>query len=219
MGYIYPEKPIKESQWNFSYSFGPGELSGNLDLDIVFYIKTAAPVVEDDENELMNEAGVILGHIKHFMVGTDNNFMSIPIQQVKDKDKPIWWVEFYDWDENAEDGGKFSRENFCIFLNHYYKECPVIMMPSKDAADDKVVIKPYHFAISILAQTFCMMYFRLSETQKDAVKHRDDLEPDSICGALHGLLAEEVSSYEEPAELLSEIQWRLQNLLKEDKND
>lgn len=116
-GIIYPERVSKRRErFDFSHEFCPGEISGDLSLDLVLYIKSPAHEVGFDEGHLANESGMILGSLEKpatFLL--DSDYMDFPIQEVSDPNGPLWRMEFMEWQDPREDS--FAESSFALLLN------------------------------------------------------------------------------------------------------
>lgn len=124
-GYIKPTS-VRHSgesiEYTFLYDFGPGDIKGDLTLDTVFYVSKEADYVPDDEKDLINEAGVIVGTVDSTSIDLGSLYMDFPIREVKDPDEPLWWLEFHQWEDPRSD--PFSEDYVCLYLNTAYPNCP-----------------------------------------------------------------------------------------------
>ncbi len=172
MGYIMPETMVRSGNseiYNFKYEFPPGEIKGDLTLDTVVYIKSAAINVKDEEKHLINEAGVTLGSLDTISLNFENAYMEFPIKDVKDSQQPLWWLELKQWEDPRRDA--FNEDNVCLYLNSYYDYCPKV--------GDR--IKNVELLVEIISSAYLMIINRiddggfLSDTLNDV-----NLEPGSI---------------------------------------
>lgn len=154
MGYILPVSVVKSGlgeQYNFRYEFPAGEIKGDLSLETVIYIKTAAKNVKADEMHLINEAGVTVGAVDTVSLNFENAYMDFPIKDVKDPNQPIWWLELKQWEDPRYD--VFDEDNICLYLNSYYDYCPKV--------GDK--IKNIELLIEIISTAYMMIILKIDE--------------------------------------------------------
>ena len=176
-GCILPERDTctpKGRVCEFSYSFEPGELKGDLELSVIMYIKKSAEKVLSDEAALMNEEGVSVGEIESVVLDFNSMFMEFPIEEYASDKEPLWWIEFQQW-EDPTTVDMFTKENVCLYLNPYYSACPMT----------DGTIKNVDLMIDILSSAYFMMFKRLSEDQLKATRQNIGLAPNSICSILH----------------------------------
>ncbi|MDN0033994.1 hypothetical protein QVN85_13950 [Oscillibacter valericigenes] len=158
----------------FSHSFKPGELKGDLELSLSLYIKKKAEQIYPEESSLMNEEGVSIGEIETIVLDFNSAFMEFPIEECISKDEPLWWVEFSQW-EDPKSIELFSKENICLYLNPYYPACPMT---------DGTIKNP-DLLIEILSMAYFMMFQRLSSDDLRSTCQGIGLAPFSICSILH----------------------------------
>jgi len=125
MGYILPIADYFENSsriLRFDFQFEPGEIKGDLVFETILYIKKHAEVILDGENALINEEGVTIGDIDTLTIDLGNDSMDFPILEVHDILKPLWWIEFEQWEDPTVDA--FSKDNIRLYLNTAYGVCP-----------------------------------------------------------------------------------------------
>jgi len=214
-GIILPVFDVESSQGRtckFHHEFKPGELSGDLELSISLYVKTEAEQVLDDEQNLINEIGVTLGEIEHLVVDFNSLYMEFPIEEIRSETEPLWWVEFSEW-EDPKTIDMFSKDSLCLYLNPFYDACPA---PSTNEAGNS--IKNFDLMVEILAQTYFMMFQRLSEDDLKATKQNIGLANNTVCSILHQFIEDcyEELHWESPEKLLKSLQITIRKRLLED---
>lgn len=216
-GIILPISDVTTAQGRvcrFDYSFLPGRIAGDLILEISMYIKQSAPNTNADEENLANDIGVSLGIAEDLVVDFNDTIMTFPIEEFPSDTEPLWWVEFSEW-EDPKRTDLFTRDNVCLFLNPKYESCPV---PS--VTDNS--IKNFDLLIDILAQTYLMMFARLTEDDMRATRLGLDLEPNSICSVLHQLIEEcnelDGLRFDSPQLLLKSLQVNIRRKLEAPNN-
>lgn len=181
-GHILPKSDISTAAGRtcfFEHKFDPGEIEGDLQLSVCFYIKKSADQIEKDEQYLMNAEGVTIGEIDSTTVDFDSLTMEFPIEEFYSEKEPLWWIEFSQW-EDPKTIEKFTKDNICIYLNPYFSSCPM--------TDGN--IKNIDLLIDILATSYLMMFQRLSEEDLQATRSNVGLEANSICSILHQFIEE-----------------------------
>ncbi len=214
-GYILPCSDITTNQGRnckFYHTFKPGVISGDLELSLVFYIKKKADEIAHGEENLINEDGVTVGEIEHTVLDFNSIYMEFPIEEFKSETEPLWWVEFSEW-EDPKTIDMFSKDSLCLYLNPYYEGCPA---PS--ASETGSSIKNFDLLVDILAQTYLLIFQRLSEEDLRATKQDIGLTNNSICSILHQFIE---SCYvdlhwESPEKLLKSLQINIRRMLKEE---
>ena len=179
---ILPETDITTPQGRvckFSYEFPPGTITGDLELLFTMYIKKEADEAFTDEGSLINETGVTVGEIERTVLDFNSIYMEFPIEEFKSEKEPLWWVEFSEW-EDPKTTDMFTKDNICLYLNPYYDGCPT---PSMDATGGS--IKNIDLLIDILAQTYLLIFERLSDDDLRATKLNIGLTSNSICSILN----------------------------------
>lgn len=181
MGYILPKRVIpdkSELQFYFEHFFAPGSIANDLSLKMILYVQKPAPkeMVEDDERFLMNECGVSLGTIDEYELSFKDNHAVFPVKQIKNKDKPLWYLELGDWEDPDED--MFSEENLCLYLNTYYKSCPTFEN-FKDSPE---------LLIDIISTSYFMLFQKVDNEHLSRIINSNSsdqpFEPGSISEAL-----------------------------------
>lgn len=163
----------------FKHKFEPGSLSGDLTLELVLYVCSSAPSLEQGEDILMNEPGALLGPLeKPVIIDFDGDSMDFPIEEFEEPEGPLWCMQFEPWSDPREN--LFSAASFVLLLNAKHPDCPKIV-------GGKVSNQ------ALLQEILCEAYFLLFEKVRDF--HDDsawedmisdsDLAPDSICSMLH----------------------------------
>ena len=198
----------------FNYSFEAGRLSGDLELTLIMYIKKKAGTVFSDEEHLINETGVTVGEIDKTIVDFNSLYMEFPIEEYRSEKEPLWWVEFYEW-EDPRNVDLFSRDSFCLYLNPYYESCPA---PSMSTEDNQ--IRNFDLLVDILAQVYFLIFKRLSDDELKATKQDIRLPSNTICSVMHEFI-EDCKSYHElqwesDEALLKSIQINIRQKLKEE---
>ena len=209
-GCILPEKDITTPTGRiceFSYSFGPGQITGDLELSVCLYIKKKADSVLPGEENLMNEEGVSIGELERVVIDFTSAYMEFPIEEYASENEPLWWVEFSQW-EDPKTIELFSKENICIYLNPNYSACPM--------TDGN--IQNLDLLVDILSTTYLMMFNRLSEYDLKATIENIGLERNTICSILHQFIescnATELR-FESSEKLLKSLQINIRKKLTE----
>lgn len=212
-GYILPETDITTPQGRvckFSYEFLPGMISGDLELLLIMYIKKRAEEVGPDEGALINETGVTVGQIERKVLDFNSIYMEFPIEEYKSDKEPLWWVEFSEW-EDPKTTDMFTKDNICLYLNPYYDGCP---SPSMDRSGGS--IKNVDVLIDILAQTYLLIFGRLSDDDLRATRLNIGLSSNSICSILNQFIdsCNEVElDWGSPERLLKTLQINIRSML------
>ena len=215
-GFILPETDITTPQGRvckFNYAFSSGEISGDLELVINMYIKRPAERVLPDETDLINEAGVTVGEIERTVLDFSSMYMEFPIEEFKSEHEPLWWVEFSEW-EDPKTTDLFTKDNVCLYLNPYYDACP-----SPSTGDAGKRIKNQDLLIDILAQTYLMIFMKLSDDDLRATKMNIGLTNNSICSVLHEFIKSCNTTelhWESPEHLLKSLQINIRKMLEEE---
>jgi len=214
-GYILPETDVLSGHGRtcrFRHEFLPGSISGDLELTLAMYIKKKAETVQADEEDLINEDGVTVGEIERTVLDFNSLYMEFPIEEYASEKEPLWWVEFSEW-EDPKTTDMFSKDSFCLYLNPYYSACPA---PSIN--DGNNAIKNFDLLVDILAQTYLMMFQRLSDDDLRATKQNIGLTNNSICSILHQFIEDcyEELHWESPEKLLKSLQINIRKKLQED---
>lgn len=212
MGYIKPQRFSQNGAdfYDFKYDFAPGELSGNLSLDTVFYLETPDGNVSSDELGLMNRAGVTLGEIDSISVNLSSEDMLFPIVEIDDKNAPLWWLELNQWDDPTVD--PFSSDYVCLYLNNAYSCCPKAGSKTKDQ----------ELLIEIISTAYLLMFQEL--INRDCIdKTLNDigLEPGSIAKVLYYFSSscDPALRTETPASLQRSIRINIERMLKEEDDE
>lgn len=212
-GHILPETDITTPQGRvckFSYEFPSGTISGDLELLLIMYIKKRAEEVAHDEGALINETGVTVGEIERTVLDFNSIYMEFPIEEYKSDKEPLWWVEFSEW-EDPKTTDMFTKDNICLFLNPYYDDCP---SPSMDSSGGS--IKNVDLLIDILAQTYLLIFERLSDDDLRATRLNIGLTSNSICSILNQFIenCNEVElDWGSPERLLKTLQINIRAML------
>lgn len=198
--------------FKFHYTFLPGEISGDLELSISMFVKKEAEKIMDDEVDLINETGVTVGTIEHIFLDFNSLYMEFPIEEYKSETEPLWWVEFSEW-EDPKTIDMFTKDSLCLYLNPYYDACPA---PAVDGNGNS--IKNFDMMVDILAQTYFMMFQRLSNDDLRATKQNIGLANNSVCSILHQFIEDcyEDLHWESPEMLLKSLQINIRKMLQED---
>ena len=174
MGYILPHSEANNNGkliYNFLYEFEPGLIKGDLQLETVLYLKKSADEVSEKEQNLVNIAGVTVGMIDVVSLDFDSLYMDFPIRDVKEKDQPLWWIEFNQWEDPTKD--PFSEDTICLYLNSYYDYCPKV-------GDS---IKNIELLIEIISTAYLLIFEKIRDmSEQYFINTIDgiDLEPGSI---------------------------------------
>lgn len=217
-GIIHPLSDITTPQGRtckFNYTFDPGRISGDLELSLSVYIKKNALNIAEDETDLMNETGVTVGEIERVVLDFSNIYMEFPIEEFKSETEPLWWVEFSEW-EDPKAIDLFTKDSLCLYLNPYYDACPA---PSTGETGNS--IKNFDLLVDILAQTYLMIFQKVSEYDQDlkATRQNIGLTNNSICSILHQFIedcGEDKLHWESPEKLLKSLQIVIRKRLQED---
>ncbi len=154
----------------FDYEFHAGEVSGDLELETILYIKRASQTILDGEEILMNETGVKIGIVDVCRLDFGSIYMDFPVQEINSKTQPLWWIEFGSWADPRLD--LFNEDNIRLYLNTAYDCCPRI----GDSISNETVL------IDIVAGAYTMIFQRLQEMDcLNATINDVGLEPGSIC--------------------------------------
>ena len=198
----------------FEFSFDPGTILGDLELSLNLYIKKSAAEILPNEDSLMKEAGVSVGELETVVLDFSSIYMEFPIEEFKSEKEPLWWVEFSQW-EDPKVSDLFTRDNVCLYLNTYYSCCP-----EPSTSGDESTIKNLDLLIDILAQTYMLMFTRLSEDDLRATQQDIGLSPNSICSILHQFIeeCEEELHFETPEALLKSLQINIRKKLEATDN-
>lgn len=218
-GVILPVSDVTTPQGRvckFNYAFEPGLIMGDLELAVEMYIKRAASEPESGEENLINEAGVSLGEAETVTLDFSSVYMEFPIEEFRSETEPLWWVEFSQW-EDPKTSDLFTRDNVCLYLNPYYSSCP-----SPSTSGDGNTIKNLDLLIDILAQTYMLMFTRLSDDDLRATQQNIGLTPNSICSILHQFIKEcnegDGLHFETPEALLKSLQINIRKKLEVTNN-
>lgn len=210
-GFILPEtdKSLPTGRvCTFCYCFEPGELKGDLELSVVFYVKKQAENVKQEEAHLINETGVLLGEAEVITLNFNSGYMEFPIEECYSKDQPLWWVEFSEW-EDPRDIDLFAKENICVYLNTAYDACPM----------NGENVKNIDLLVQIISTTYFLIFQRLKEEDLHATKHDIGLSANSICSIMHQFIldcnAKHGLQWESPEKLLKSIQINVAAILKD----
>ena len=211
-GCIMPEKDLETETGRtcvFNHSFAPGSITGDLELSVVMYIKQRADEINSGVEKLVNEEGVTIGEIETITLDFNSVYMEFPIEELNNRNDPLWWVEFSQWDDPKVD--MFSRENICLYLNSYYDACPMV----------GETIRNLDLLIDILATTYYLIFERIAEDQEDlkATQQNLGLENYSICSIMHQFLETcpnpELLLFGNPEKLLKGLQINIRKMLEE----
>lgn len=209
-GYILPNSDSILSTGRtciFYHEFMPGEIKGDLELSLIFYLKNKAESITADEEHLNNEVGVTLGEIETIALDFNSIYMEFPIEECNVSDQPLWWVEFSQWEDPRVD--LFSKENICLYLNTAYDDCPMVGEN----------IKNLELLIQIISTTYLLIFKNLNEEDLNATKHDVGLNPNSICSIMHQfILGCDNLHWESDEALLKSIQINVATMLKEGDN-
>ena len=111
-----------------------------------------------------------------------------------------------------------EKDSFCLYLNPYYEACPA---PSTSGSGNS--IKNFDLLVDIMAQTYLMLFMRLSDDDLRATKKNINLNTNSICSILNRFIenCEDCKGlqWESPEKLLRSLQLNLRVLIQEDSND
>lgn len=180
MGTILPESEYMNGAkrvYIFDYEFGPGMIQGDLELDMILYIKHAAETCPDEEEYLINEEGVTVGVLDEKHLDFGNIYMDFPIQEVNDKKQPLWWLDIGLWLDPASE--LFNEDNLCIYLNRAYDSCPKLGES----------IKNMDVLVDIITTAYMLIFRRIDELGYLSRTCNDvDLEPGSISKIMYYFL-------------------------------
>lgn len=112
----------------------------------------------------------------------------------------------------------FTKDSFCLYLNPYYDACPA---PSTSGAGNS--IKNFDLLVDILAQTYLLLFQRLSDDDLRATKKGINLNVNSVCSILNRFIEDcedcKGLQWESPEKLLRSLQLNLRILLQGDRDD
>ena len=208
MGYIMPKNIMEEGGkkvYCFEHYFNEGEIQGDLYLKTVLYVKEAAEIVDENERQLINEAGVTVGIVDSLSINFSDISMEFPIIDVKDKTQPLWWLELKDWEDPTKD--PFNEDHVCLYLNSYYDCCPKV--------GDQIT--NLDLLIEIISSSYFLLFQKVEEWEKlNATLNDEDLEPGSISKVLHYLYTSQIHpiSLQPPEALLKSIHQTVEAMLK-----
>ena len=157
----------------FQHTFAPGEIRGLLELKIVLYLKKTAETVLPGEEILNNKAGVILGDLEVYRLQTSDETIPFPFIVENSKSSALWWVDFYSWDDPAEDA-LFGPSSFVVTLNSSCKGCPRITEKG---------IQNLEMMYEIAASVYAMLFKKLTLQQFQEMRMRAGL-PGTISAEL-----------------------------------
>ena len=171
MGYILPEvKRVNETRYyTFSHEFNPGEISGDLTIDAVLYIKSPAEKVSVDERHLINEAGVVVGTMDSKTFKLSGNEMDFPIVEISDGSAPLWWLDINGWEDPTYD--PFTEDHVCLYLNNAHPSCP---KAGSGISNEELLVE-------IVSTAYLMIFKEIDRYEcLDRTLNNIDLEPGSI---------------------------------------
>ena len=153
-------------------SFAPETIKGRLTIEVhAFIAKEASPVL-DDEVFLMNDCGVSLGTVMTVSVLASEEFLSFPILEVEESDKPLWWVSL-DWDDPTTD--RFDN-SITVFINKKFKSYP---HSNKDT----------EFLHTIIASVYFLIFKKLKASDEELLtalfNGSSDFDEFSVCHVMH----------------------------------
>ncbi len=182
-GHILPADTNAEEDdsgvtYRFDHTFLPGEISGDLSLDVILYVKRRADELLEGEENLINKEGVSLGVVESVSLDFNSAFMDFPIEEFSAngqsfKDIPLCWIEFPGWDDPKVD--LFNKETVCIYLNRDNPACPL--------AGER--IKNEELLIEIISTSYYMIFQKLSDEDLILAKGEKGYQPYSTCSILH----------------------------------
>lgn len=172
MGTILPQNEYMDESKRvtvFDHEFLPGEIQGDLELDMVAYIKNASETVNEEEAHLINDEGVTVGILDEIRLDFGSLYMDFPIQEVNDKKQPLWWIDMGSWSDPTSE--LFNEDNLCIYLNTAYDSCPKVGESIKNS----------DVLIDIISTAYMMIFMKIKEMGYLQQTINDvDLEPGSI---------------------------------------
>ena len=172
MGTILPENEYMDESKRvvtFDYEFRAGEIQGELELDMIAYIKQSSGEVKEEEMHLINDEGVTVGILDETHLDFGSLYMDFPIQEVNDKKQPLWWLDMSSWEDPTSE--LFNEDSLCIYLNTSYDTCPRV----GDSVKNSDVL------IEIISTAYMMIFRKIEELGFLQQTICDvDLEPGSI---------------------------------------
>ena len=146
-----------ETGWSmhFEHTFAPGEIKGYLDMKIIMYLKEPASVIASGEGVLNNKPGVNLGELESYRLEVSDETIPFPFVIESADTDALWWVEFYHWDDPADDAA-FGPSSFVVYLNSKVKGCPKVT--------DKG-IQNVDMMYEITASVYAMLFKKLDSQQ------------------------------------------------------
>lgn len=151
--------------------FAPEMVKGTLNVTIHAFVESPAETVSEEESFLMNDRGVSIGVVASKSVLLNDDHLYFPIINVKEDDKPLWWVTL-DWEDP-----KVERFDNCItvFLNKKFKTYP---KSGKDA----------EFLCTIIASVYFLVIKKLKMQDGDIIRSlfngSDEFEEFSVCAVM-----------------------------------
>ena len=212
-GYILPYSDVTTAEGRtcrFQYTFEPGLISGDLELELTAYVKRKADDVLPGEENFINEDGVTVGTLETVILDFNSIYMEFPIEECHSENEPLWWVEFTEW-EDPKTIDMFSKDSLCLYLNSYYDACPA---PSLSESGDSV--RNQDLLIDILAQTYFLIFQRLSSSDLQATRNGVGLTENTICSVMHAFIEKcsEELQWDPPQSLLKGLQVNIRKLLE-----
>lgn len=213
MGYITPNSVSMRNTslcFDFQHNFKPGEISGDLSLETVFYIEEAAKNLLEGEENLINRAGVTIGEIDSVALSFTDDFMEFPIVEVNDKNAPLWWLDITQWDDPTTD--PFSSDYVCLYLNTAYSCCPKAGSTTKGQ----------ELLVEIISTCYLMLFQEL--INRDCISNTINnvgLEPGSISKVLYYFSAgcDPAIRTESISEMQKSIRINVERMLSEADNE
>ena len=155
--------------------FKKGQLRGRVIYDIVLYIKEPARDVEDNEKQLANETGYLLGAIGDAItIQLDGAGSAFPIYEESRPDGPLWRVEC-DWDDPSDE---LFEESVKIVINKAHSSYKYI------DKNDKFYVPQMLREIMSSALTVILTTFKADENAWYTLEDEDNITNGSLAQAV-----------------------------------
>lgn len=155
-------------------TFPPGHLRGKVLLQIIVYLKTPGSV-QENEQHLVNEAGVVLGVLDQFTIVLDGSGSIFPIVEVSEPKQPLWWVKC-DWTDPQTE--PFDEEFVQICLNAAHPHYNLLKVDQ--GLKESALLK------DIISSALQIIILKVKESGNwDEIVTGRDCEPGSIGQAVH----------------------------------
>ncbi len=147
--------------------FPKGYLKGSIIIELVVYLKKPGKP-EDDEKQLCNVSGAVLGKLMQYQLYIDGNGSTFPIGTENCPGKPLWRIK-YEPDEIMTDS--FDYDNVGIVFNTAHRDYHLINQDSQDYSQA--------FFSEVLSDALIVMMEILKQSAKDQAAWDDILAGDN----------------------------------------